>query len=477
MDARTPRFSTRVPHCLVAAALLAAVGCTPSKTVTLRTTSQNGTPLDGGTVMVYRVAATGTETRVPLTAEESRTPATLKLEFLPDEHYRVEAHRVLCSPSHETVVRQEPEDVTDYAIKLTQFKHFVDGLVYAPARSGDLWRLRASPTRTTATIDVTEPNPVYIDQPVPVTDNQRPDVDFPSFAVAAGAGGTVMVYEQSQRDTGIPGGLDSRLFKLPLGPGAAAGTMAPTTLTTNRKQQHNPAFTYSGEDVIFDTDDDSRTRSPAQFPLELNEAQLRFLEHDADTCETQFSAGRDALAFTAYAPNAAGPQVMVSSLDGSGPTPRGRGMYPQIKPDGNRIVFVHRPENGGHLRLATVNVRGPISTEELQLDADHDAAEPHWSPDGKLIAYCSDLRDARPVDEAKEPDPAFREPDDTHSFLWVVSADGRTAIQLTHNESFDSCPTFDPNGRTIYFRSNRGGTWNIWKCNLSDAAMAKLGVH
>ena len=200
-------------------------------------------------------------------------------------------------------------------------------------------------------------------------------------------------------------------------------------------------------------------------------------QHDGDTCETDFSAGRDALAFTAYAPNTAGPQVMVSALDGSGLVSRGKGSEPQIEPSNqNLIAFVHRPENGGHLRLAVVNLRGPVSTQELQLDTEHDVADPHWSPDGKLIAYCSDLRDGHPADEAKEPDPHFREPDATHSFLWVVRADGQSPIQLTHGENFDSRPTFDPDGRTIYFRSNRGGQWNLWKCRLTDAAMAKLGA-
>ncbi len=448
------------------AAAAAGVGCTPSKTINVRSSP------DGATLGVFRVTQQG-EQRVPIDADQSRTPATLKLDFLPDTHYRLEAHRVLCSPSLDTQVRQEPADETDYAIKLTQFKQFVDGLVYAAAQAGDLWKMKASPTQTTATIDTDEPSLLYIDKPVPVTDNQQqqsPRVDFPSFAVTAGSSGsTVMVYERSEEDASINGGLDSKLFLQPLTPGTN-----PTTLTTNRKQQHNPTFDYTGENVIFDTDDNSRTRSPVEFRTDSNEASVNYLQHDADTCEIEFSAGRDALAFTAYAPNAPGPQVMVSALDGSGPTPRARGMSPQLSPDQNRIAFVHRPENGGHQRLALVNVRGPITTTELQLDTEHDVADPHWSPDGKLIVYCSDLRDAKPVDLAKEPDPRFREPDSTHSFLWLVGADGRNPTQLTHGENFDAHPVFDPNGRTIYFRSNRGGTWNIWKCNLTDAAVTKV---
>ena len=452
------------PTLCLALAAAAGGGCAPSKTVTLRSSP------DRASLLVYKVTAQGRESPLPLDGEDSRTPTTLALDMADDVHYRVEAHRVLCAPNRDTQVRLEPQAQTTYDIALTQFKDFVTALGYSPQKGGDLWQMVAAQAQTVATIDTAEPGPpLFVDQPVPVTDNKDANVDYPSFAVTAGPIGTLMVYEEVRVNSGIPGGQDSRLFKLPL-----AADVKPTLLTTNRKQQHNPAFSYTGDDVIFDTTDDSRTRAPAQFKTASDESTVEQLAHDGDTCETEFSAGRDALAFTAYSPNAPGPQVMVCSRDGSGATQRGQGMTPQVSPDGNRIVFVHRPESGGHLRLATVNLRGPITTGELQLDADHDAVDPHWSPDGRLIAYASNLREGQPVDLQREPDARFREGDDTHSYLWLVSADGRNPVQLTHGENFDSHPVFDPNGRTVYFRSNRGGTWNIWKCNLTEVAMTKV---
>ena len=35
--------------------------------------------------------------------------------------------------------------------------------------------------------------------------------------------------------------------------------------------------------------------------------------------------------------------------------------------------------------------------------------------------------------------------------------------QVTRNGSVDDLPVFDPAGDAIYFRSNRGGVWGIWK--------------
>ena len=35
--------------------------------------------------------------------------------------------------------------------------------------------------------------------------------------------------------------------------------------------------------------------------------------------------------------------------------------------------------------------------------------------------------------------------------------------QITANPSQDDHPVWDPSGKAIYFRSNRGGEWGIWK--------------
>ena len=85
--------------------------------------------------------------------------------------------------------------------------------------------MAAAQRQTVATIDEAEPGtPVLIDQPVIVTDNKDADVDYPSFAVAAGPTGTLMVYEEVRLNSAIqPGGQDSRLWRLPLVPGMDAG--------------------------------------------------------------------------------------------------------------------------------------------------------------------------------------------------------------------------------------------------------------
>jgi Tol biopolymer transport system component len=49
--------------------------------------------------------------------------------------------------------------------------------------------------------------------------------------------------------------------------------------------------------------------------------------------------------------------------------------------------------------------------------------------------------------------------------VWLMRADGTDRQQVTSNESYDDSPVFLKNGRTLIFRSNRGGLWNLYKTN------------
>jgi Tol biopolymer transport system component len=81
-----------------------------------------------------------------------------------------------------------------------------------------------------------------------------------------------------------------------------------------------------------------------------------------------------------------------------------------------------------------------------------------------MMAYVSDrgltsypvLQDNRIVDQRTH------DPD-----IWIVDLSHTDKPeQVTTNGSIDDSPVWDPSGNFIYFISNRGGQWGIWKIGV-----------
>ena len=52
--------------------------------------------------------------------------------------------------------------------------------------------------------------------------------------------------------------------------------------------------------------------------------------------------------------------------------------------------------------------------------------------------------------------------------IYLVDVDGTNQTILTTNGSVDWMPVYDPEGKYIYFVSNRGLKWNIWRMEPID---------
>ena len=73
-----------------------------------------------------------------------------------------------------------------------------------------------------------------------------------------------------------------------------------------------------------------------------------------------------------------------------------------------------------------------------------------WSPDGRYLAYIDKWRSFEVTR------------------LWLVPSAGGEPTSVTDGTSNDWSPSWSPDGRTLFFVSNRGGAMDLWQQRISD---------
>jgi len=84
------------------------------------------------------------------------------------------------------------------------------------------------------------------------------------------------------------------------------------------------------------------------------------------------------------------------------------------------------------------------------------------SPDGKWVAYTQ----SRAVIEAEK--------SEMDTQIFIAAADGSHRAQLTRGEKSATAPEFSPDGRYIYFSSERSGKPNLWRIPVDGGEAEKL---
>lgn len=129
-------------------------------------------------------------------------------------------------------------------------------------------------------------------------------------------------------------------------------------------------------------------------------------------------------------------QIWTIRIDGTLPSQLKVGNEPDIL--GEKIVYGRREK--GKQQIWIMDVDG--SGETLLTEDIYNSFHPSFSPDGKWIVYVSDESDNKDI--------------------WIMKTDGSHKTQLTTNPSTDIYPVWNTDGY-IYFVSNRGLMWGIWR--------------
>jgi Tol biopolymer transport system component len=134
------------------------------------------------------------------------------------------------------------------------------------------------------------------------------------------------------------------------------------------------------------------------------------------------------------------------------------GFDPAWSPDGQTIVFSDKDGQDpwsrvvpGHLWLVPASGGGEIR----QLTREGDAVQPRFSPSGRRIAFWG------------------LKPGSGQRDLWTIpaAASGEPQpVPVTDDTFVDWNPVWLPDGRHLYFASERGGSMNLWRVAIDEAS-------
>ncbi|MBI1826796.1 MAG: PD40 domain-containing protein [Planctomycetes bacterium] len=134
------------------------------------------------------------------------------------------------------------------------------------------------------------------------------------------------------------------------------------------------------------------------------------------------------------------------------------GFDPKWSPDGQRVAFATEGIINP-LSRSTISAIWTIdlATGEKKKITDGDAVQPSWSPHGNRIAYWVVWQKGGQRD------------------IYSISANGGEPVAVTSDQATDWFPVWSPDGRFIYFDSDRGGSMNIWRIAIDEQTGRPLG--
>jgi serine/threonine protein kinase len=220
-------------------------------------------------------------------------------------------------------------------------------------------------------------------------------------------------------------------------------------LTTQPGTEFFPSISPDGKTFVFASDADGDLNIYWQRIGGKNPQNIT-KESTKDDTQPSFSPDGEKIAFRSER-SPAGIYVMGATGENAKRV-SDFGYHPSWSPDGSEIVVSTEQRELPNFRnpkpssLWIINVE---SGEKRQL-IEMDAMQPSWSPDGKWIAFW------------------FMQPGGSKRDIAIVSAAGGDAVVISKEGQTNWNPVWSPNGKYLYFISDRAGNMGFWRVGIND---------
>lgn len=162
----------------------------------------------------------------------------------------------------------------------------------------------------------------------------------------------------------------------------------------------------------------------------------------------------DIIFYTAVLPGSTSPAYIWNKpYNGGMPEQLTEGYLPQWNSAGTKLLYIKGDMAKNRARIWVCDADGGNQTQLSVGSGDFNDIDARWSNDGRKIIFASN----RSLLKGK-----------SNYDIYIMDAEGGNLTQLTTNGSHDDKPVFAPDGKTVFFRSNRGLVWDIWTMRIND---------
>jgi eukaryotic-like serine/threonine-protein kinase len=221
-----------------------------------------------------------------------------------------------------------------------------------------------------------------------------------------------------------------------------------TQLTTQSARAQFPSISPDGKWIVYDGNQAGNSDIYLQSTGGQNPINLTKDSPDDDT-QPAFSPDGERIAFRS---ERQGGGIFVMGRTGESVRRiTDNGYTPAWSPDGTQLVFATSPPNVFRVGPSDLWAVTLASSDRRRL-SDVKGIQPSWSPHGHRITYWTVFKEG-----------AYGQRD-----IDTIPAEGGTPVPVTSDAAIDWNPVWSPDGRHLYFASNRGGSMNLWRVAIDE---------